>query len=88
MFLALGIMKVKCFPSSPSRVWEITEKELYTLGFFCKFDTSYTSMTRIMYSLNWCKCLQDNDLHSRIDRKQFSARTIMTVMNVNTYAVL
>ena len=34
MFLALGIMKVKCFPSSPSRVWEITEKELYTLGFF------------------------------------------------------
>ena len=34
MFLALGIMKVKCFPSSPSRVCEITEKEFYTLGFF------------------------------------------------------
>ena len=34
MFLALGIMKVKCFPSNPSRVCEITEKELYTLGLF------------------------------------------------------
>ena len=32
--LALGIMKVKCFPSSPSRVCEITEKELYALGLF------------------------------------------------------
>ena len=33
--LALGlIMKVKCFPSSPSRVCESTEKELYALGFF------------------------------------------------------
>ena len=50
MFLALGIMKVKCFPSSPSRVLEITGKELYTLGFvFGKFNTGYTSMTRIMW---------------------------------------
>ena len=58
MILALGIMKVKCFPSSPSRVLEITGKELYTLGFvFGKSDTCYTSMTRITYSLNWCKCL-------------------------------
>ena len=32
--LALGIMKVKCFPSSPSRVCKITGKELYALGFF------------------------------------------------------
>ena len=30
--LALGIMKEKCFPSRPSRVWEIKEKELYTFA--------------------------------------------------------
>ena len=28
--LVLGIMKEKCFPSRPSTVWEIKEKELYT----------------------------------------------------------
>ena len=37
-----------------------------------------------IYSLNWCKCLQDICIH----RKQFSERTIMTVMNVNMNAVL
>ena len=30
--LALGIMKEKCFPSRPSRVWEIKEKELNTFA--------------------------------------------------------
>ena len=37
-----------------------------------------------IYSLNWCKCLQDICIH----RKQFSERTIMTVVNVNMNAVL
>ena len=33
------------------------KRALHVRIFFGKFDTGYTSMTRITYSLNWCKCL-------------------------------
>ena len=37
----------------------ITKKSFVRENIVCKFVASYTSMTWIIYSLSWCKCLQD-----------------------------
>ena len=59
-------------------------KEFYTRGYFLQIRYQLQFNDIIMYSLSWCKCLQDIGIH----RKQFSKRTIMTVMNGNMNAVL
>ena len=61
------------------------EKSFIRENIFCNFDTSYTLMTWIIYSLNWCKWLQDICRYTKSSSRN---GTIITVMNVNLNAVL
>ena len=65
--MALGIIKVKLllfkvFKSMGNQ----GKRALYVRTFFCKFDTSYTLMKWIIYSLNWWK----NDCKTSADTEK------------------